>query len=210
MSSDYTAAWVSEEDVQRDWDAAERAAVHWVEGQADRLGVQSLLVTNAFDSHLPSSALSHYVRGRTYTTPRSGWNGPRGLAVLSYAPTPEALDFAARIARGGALCVVEGFLTPMRGWAAEVSALDLTTKEPTTADPRLQRFVDRLVFYGNNGYGPDFDRKMAGHVLDDLAAEALLDKAAVLGALAARQISPRAQKRLGQMIDVRLRGNSAL
>jgi hypothetical protein len=83
------------------------------------------------------------------------------------------------------LCVVESTAYPVRGWAAMVGAVNLLTWQPATPDARLAEPLQRLKFYGNNGYGPDFDRRGAERVLDGLRRDELLDRDLVVGGLAA-------------------------
>jgi hypothetical protein len=94
-------------------------------------------------------------------------------------------------------------LFPLRGWAAQVNAVDLTRPEDETdgLDARLTSALDRLKSYGNNGYGPPFDRQQAARILDDFRAAGLLDRDVVLGAMVAQGVSPNGLKRLGQLID---------
>jgi hypothetical protein len=60
-----------------------------------------------------------------------------------------------------------------------------------------------LKLYGNNGYGPRFDRDRARHVLDDIQADGLLDVDVIVSALAALGISPRGQERIAELADKR-------
>ena len=98
---------------------------------------------------------------------------------------------------------MEGSPFPLAGWAATVGAVDLTQPdEPAAAlHPLLAEAVDRLHWYGNNGYHSEFDRRTAAGIVDELYRAGLLDGDVVLGALAARGPAPRALKRLEVLID---------
>lgn len=174
----------------------------WVEAQAAEQGRAAVLVTNAFGGQTLDSPLARYVRGRTHFTPRSSRPGFRGVPVLSWVPTREALDFAAGLARGSSLCVVESVAEPVGGWAAEAGATNLLTSAATPPlPPALAEQLDRLAFYGNNAYGDPFGKQMAQRVLEDLARDGLLDRDTVVGALAARHVSPRGQRQVERMVD---------
>ncbi|SFH01418.1 hypothetical protein [Streptomyces mirabilis] len=84
-----------------------------------------------------------------------------------------------------------------------MNAVDFTRPEDKAdrLDARLTSALARLKFYGNNGYGPPFDRQQAARILDDLRAADLLDRDVVLGAMAAQGVSPNRLTRLGQLID---------
>lgn len=123
--------------------------------------------------------------------------------MLAYVPDARTLEFATGLARGSSPAAVEGAnLFPLRGWAAQARALDLTHPEDEVeeVDARLTSALERLKLYGNNGYGPPFDRQQAARVLDDLRSAGLLDHDVVLGAMAAQGISPNGLKRLDQLI----------
>jgi hypothetical protein len=60
--------------------------------------------------------------------------------------------------------------------------------------------IDRLKFYGNNGYGPPFDRRQAQHALDELPSH--VDGRVVAAAALAAGVSARGVKKLGQMLRV--------
>jgi len=200
MLVNYRAAWVPDDDPHRPWDAAAALAVVWIEAEAASQSRDAILLTNTLDGHGFGGPLSRYVRGRTHFSPRSRPTG-RGAPVLAYVPTPDTLELAMSVARGSAICVVESVAHPVRGWAAVVGAVNLLTGQPTTVDARLAKPLQRLKFYGNNGYGPDFDRRSAQLILDDLRGEGLLDRDLIVGGLAALHISVRGQQRIRQMID---------
>ncbi|MFF1447467.1 hypothetical protein ACFVYF_04800 [Streptomyces sp. NPDC058274] len=200
------AAWVPDDDPERDWQVAADLAVRWVEREAAEQDATAVLVLNAFGAEQTVPALRRLAQRHLVATPRSGRQrvGSGVGPVLAYVPDAKTLEFATGLARGSSLVAVEGAnLFPLRGWAAQVQAIDLTRPEDEAeeVDSRLTSALGRLKFYGNNGYGPPFDRQQAARVLDDLRSAGLLDRDVVLGAMAAQGISPNGLKRLGQLID---------
>ncbi|MFF2519847.1 hypothetical protein [Streptomyces sp. NPDC058086] len=128
---------------------------------------------NAFGAEQTVPALRRFAQRHRVATPRSGRQRARsGIGpVLAYLPDAKTLEFAAGLARNSSLAAVEGAnLFPLRGWAAQVNAVDLTRPEDKAdrLDARLTSALARLKFYGNNGYGPPFDRQQAARILDDL------------------------------------------
>ncbi|MFE3034263.1 hypothetical protein ACFXKY_21815 [Streptomyces canus] len=200
------AAWVPDDDPERDWQVAADLAVHWVEREAAEQDATAVLVLNAFGAEQTVPALRQLARRHLVATPRSGRQrvGSGVGPVLAYVPDSKTLEFATGLARGSSLVAVEGVnLFPLRGWASQVHAIDLTRPECEVeeVDSRLISALGRLKFYGNNGYGPPFDRQQAARVLDDLRSAGLLDRDVVLGAMAAQGVSPNGLKRLRQLID---------
>jgi hypothetical protein len=200
----YSAAWVPDED-GRDWEVAAGLAVAWVEEECGQQQAVGALVTNVLgvESSIPS--LAAFARRHQHTTPRAGRDrvGRGKGPVLAYVPDERALAFAMILARGSSLCAVEGSLFPLHGWAIETGAVDLTRlgREPRSHDPRVAEAVERLCFYGNNGYGPQFDRQQAERIVSDLCRQGLLERDEVLGAVMARGVSAGGVKRLGALID---------
>jgi hypothetical protein len=91
------------------------------------------------------------------------------------------------LARGSSIAAVETTAFPLAGWAAYLGAWDLVAEERTAPLPESVRdAVDRLKFYGNNGFGDSFGKQQAGRILGDLVGsqrEALQTlPGAVLGA----------------------------
>ncbi len=210
MLTSYRAAWVPDDDVQRDWNDAACLAIDWIEAEAVKQGTHAVLVTStfggpiltyAFSGRILNSPLSRYVRGRTHFTPRSGRHVPRGVAVLSFVPTRRALDFAIELAQGSSLCVVESATEPVAGWAADVGAINLLAGFATAQHPpTFLEHLDRLASNGDN-FGDTFGRRTAQQILDDLQHNGLLQRNNVVRALAARNISPRGQRQIEKMID---------
>jgi hypothetical protein len=172
-SSILRAAWVPDDDPERDWEiAADLAVVTTPRASRDRVG-----------------------RGK----------GP----VLAYVPDEKALNFAAGLARGSSLAIVEsihGF--PLKGWVRQLGAIDLTRsdEQPEQIDSELAEAIDRLDFYKNNGFGDQFGKQQAQRILQDLRGSGLLERDVVLGALAAKGASDRAVRNLGKLIDALDRG----
>ncbi|NRQ32106.1 hypothetical protein HII36_09680 [Nonomuraea sp. NN258] len=169
----YRAAWVPDGE-GRDWEEAADIAVDWVLSEAHGRGAPPLVIANGKNSVTDVGRLGQLGRQYGVATPRSrDLTRGRG-AVLAYVPTLEALEMAVRVARGSSLCVVEGFAQPMAGWAVAVGAEDLTLPAVGTAAPLnsvLVEALERLVSYGNNGWGDQFGKQQAQRVLADLSRE---------------------------------------
>jgi len=201
MSNRYRAAYVPFTD-DMSWDDAAALAVTWLMEQAKATRARPLLVTNTFgpQSSVPSLA---WLCGRAdHVTPRSdGRQVPGGQPVLAYVPTAEAFDLAARRAGSVALSVVESRDFGLAGWAAGVTATNLITDEVT---PELASDVadllDRLKFYGNNGYTDQFGKGHARTIVGDLKREGAA-RDIITSDLAAQGISPRGVKTIGQLFD---------
>ncbi len=196
-------AWVPDDDPERDWSVAAGLAVDWVEERCRQEGASGVLVTNTLDSQgVPE--LDGFERRHVRTSRRAGRGRVgRGVGpVLSYVPHAEELEFAMRLARGSSLAVVETVSFPLIGWAARLGATNLITGETTSppADP-VNEAVDRLKFYGNNGFGDDFGKRQARTILADLRAVGSLDLAVIRGAVLAAGVSARGVKNLGQLME---------
>ena len=200
--ADYQAAWVPELDGW-DWDEAAELAVEWVERECAEQRTRGLLITMTRSSGDSVPALMRFAQRHDHTTPRSRSRPDRRRPVLVYVPDARALDFAAGIARGSSLCAVEGFSTPLGGWARDAGAVDLTGTAPAPAplDPRLAEALDRLHFYGNNGWTRGFGQDQSRPILEQLRVDGLLDRHAITGAMLARNHSGKAVKRLGDLIS---------
>lgn len=184
------------------------ACLEWVTDRAAELGSKPVLVTN---SHSPSGvpALTRFQWGTTWFSRLSAgtaWNAP----VLSYVPHGEDLEYALGIARNAAIDVVETVSCPVGGWAAEVGALNLFTGQATAPHTdRVQELLKRLAFYGNNGYGDQFGKKMAPGIVDELVATEEIDAVLIPSALAAHHVSARGRARIATMLDERGRLSGA-
>ncbi|MCX4407042.1 MULTISPECIES: hypothetical protein [unclassified Streptomyces] len=87
--------------------------------------------------------------------------GMRYRSVLAYVPDAKTLEFAAGLARNSSLAAVEGTnLFPLRGWAAQVNAVDLT-RPKDEADGLDARLASLLVRFLRTG-GPAMLRMMGG------------------------------------------------
>jgi hypothetical protein len=199
--ANYRAAFVPDDDPQRPWEDAQALAVAWIADEARGQGKEAVLVTDAFGSYTDDWPLNRFSRPTSHTTPRSGRHGLRSVPVLAYVPNRGTLEFAINLAHGSSLCVVEDVSDPLAGWAAAVGALNLVANEQMKLDPRLTECLDRLAFYGNNAYTKGWGRDNAQKILEDIAADGLLDRGLILSALAAHAISSNGQDNLGKLID---------
>ena len=195
------AAWIPE-DPEREWEVAASAAVAWIEDQCRTLNVEAVLVTDARDGKTFAPSLAHFAARHSHDTPRArSVRGPK--AVLAYVPSLKALDLSMQLARDTAVCVVESFMTPVAGWAAQLGATDLTQPgdAPTIVPTELVKAVERLKFYGNNGYGAPFDRDRANSILRDLQGAGLCDADWLAAAVMATGISSRGAERLHDLAE---------
>ncbi|MBJ6613969.1 hypothetical protein ACFT8V_30085 [Streptomyces griseoincarnatus] len=204
-SSILRAAWVPDDDPERDWAIAADLAVDWVRQECAEQGAVGVLVLNAFGVEQQIPSLRRFAAEHTVTTPRASRDrvGRGRGPVLAYVPDERTLDFAADLARGSSLAIVEsvhGF--PLEGWARQLGAIDLTRpeKRPEPIDSELAEAIDRLDFYKNNGFGDQFGKQQAQRILQNLRGAGLLERDVILGALAARGASDRAVRNLGKLI----------
>ncbi|MFJ1827375.1 hypothetical protein [Streptomyces sp. NPDC088178] len=199
------AAWVPDDDPECGWDVAAALAVKWVEAECRRDGSTGVLVLNAFGADQTVDALRAFASRHICTTPRAGRNRVgRGIGpVLAYVPDARSLDFAMQLAHGSSIAVVESSHFPLGGWALELQAVNLWEPDRPVedVDARTREAIDRLHFYANNGFGDQFGKKRATSIVRGLRDADLLDRGALIGALAARGVSDRAMKNLGQIID---------
>jgi hypothetical protein len=196
-------AWVPDDDPERDWRVAAGLAAGWVEDRCREEGTSGVLVTNSLD-HLGVPELDDFERRhvRTSRLARRGRVGSGMGPVLSYVPHAKDLEFAMSLARRSSLGVVETVSFPLTGWAARLGAINLVTGETTSplSDP-VNDAVDRLKFYGNNGFGDDFGKRQAQSILADLRAAGSLDGGLILGAVLATGVSARGVGNLSRLID---------
>lgn len=200
------AAWVPDDDPRRDWEIAAGLAVAWVRQECRQQGASGVLVLNAFGVEQQIPSLQRFAAEHTVTTPRASRDrvGHGVGPVLVYVPDEKTLDFAARLARGSSLAVVEsihGF--PLQGWARQLGAVDLTRpdEQPEPINSEVAEAIDRLDFYKNNGFGDRFGKQQAQRILQGLRSAGMLERDVILGALAARGASDRAVRNLGNLID---------
>jgi hypothetical protein len=108
--------------------------------------------------------------------------------VLVYVPGYDTAHLAAGYVLGASLAVVESISHPLRGWAMEVSALNIFTGK-TTPDLRSDQQreqLERIHWYGNNGSATGFGKDQATRVLTQMKQHGLLDTGVVLGHLVAK------------------------
>lgn len=200
--ADFRAAWVPER-TGMDWDEAARIGVAWVERESVQQGRPALLMTVAKNS-LGLGSLATFATRHDWTTPRSSYRTSvaHGRPVLVYVPDERTLQVAAGYARGSSLCAIEGFGTPLSGWARATGAIDLLGGSATEAlQPELTEALERLHFYGNNGWTRGFGQDQARRVLKDLRNTGLLDKTVITGDMLAREHHAESVKRLAELID---------
>jgi hypothetical protein len=183
----YTAAWVPDNDPERGWDEAAEPVVEWVLGEAERQGAEPLLVTPTQNQWSAGpDVIAWFARTYAATTPRSAHaRGGRG-PVLVYVPDYHTMYLAANYARGSSLAVVETISSPLIGWAMQAKALDLLQGEvtPDTRTESVCTELDRIHFYGNNGWTTGFGKDQATQILRDLLRDGEVDPAVILGYMA--------------------------
>jgi hypothetical protein len=197
-------AWVPDDDEHRDWDDATAYASEWIEQQARLEGVPIVVATNAMDI-AGFGAVGSLARQHAHVSRRASRDRvPRGRrGVLAYVPYVEELDFAMDLAQHSAIVVVETVGFPIAGWAAWLGATNLLTggRTPPLVAP-LHKAVERLAFYGNNGFDT-FGKQQARRIVDDLSASVPdLDGSLITSAALAAGCSPRAVKKLGELLRV--------
>jgi hypothetical protein len=189
-------AWVPEAET-RPLDEAAAFAGAWLRQQARDYGDRIGVVTPVIQEYM----IDDVDRLGWKTSRRSGRERvPDGtLGVLAYVPGWDELEFATGLARDGSLVAVEETLTPLEGWARWHQAVDLITGEVTEplADD-LRTVVERLKFYGNNGFARGFGRDQALRVVRDVPADA---HGLVLGALLAAGQRSSGVKRLADLLQ---------
>lgn len=206
VTINYRAAWVPDDDPERDWEIAASLAVEWIEKQCAEQGASAVLVTNVVDTAWSVPSLANFAERHDHTTPQTRVTrvGCGAGPVLAYVPTPKSLFLAMTLARGSSLCAVEGIQTfPLAGWAREAGAINLLrpNKPPGQEDRSIVEAVQRLVFYGTHAYGTPLDRQQAERIVRGLRDEGLLDAEALPGAVAAHGISPRGVEKLRDLIS---------
>lgn len=196
-------AWVPDDDPTRDWSTAAGWAVEWVDERCRLENASGVLVTNALN-HLGVPELDAFEQRHARTSRRAGrarvpeGDGP----VLAYVPHAEDLEFAMRLAQNSSLGVVETVSFPLGGWAAWVGALNLTTGEVTSPmSSVVTDAVERLEFYGNNGFGDDFGKRMARTILDELVDTHEWRVGILPGAVLAAGVSAHGVINLARLID---------
>ncbi|MEU8138648.1 hypothetical protein [Streptodolium elevatio] len=213
MTNILRAAWVPDDDPHRDWEIAAQLAVDWIREECADQRANGVLVLNAFGAEQSVPALRRFTAQHAATTPRAGRNrADSGLGpVLAYVPTERTLDFAAGLARGSSLAVVEGSSSPLEGRARELGAVDLTRPDetPTPIESALTAAIGRLHFYSNNSFSVQFGKQRAQRILEDLRGEDLLDRELILGALVARGVSDRGVRNLDKLIESVVSGDSS-
>lgn len=199
--SNYAAAWVPEQE-DRSWDDATRLAAAWVEAWLAKHGGRPVVVAVAKSSvqHGDDPHLDRLVAKGDLATPRSHAGLRPAGPVLAYVPDEAAMALAHRLAHGTALCVVEGFGFRVDGWASEARATDLDTgAPPEPLEPEMQAELDRIKFYGNNGWTNGFGATQSMRHL--AAIKPRLPRGFVVSAMAAHGASADGMKRLAKLYD---------
>lgn len=195
-------AWVPDDDPERDWSVAAALAAAWVEDRCREEDASGVLVTNTL-GFLGVPELEAFEGRHTRTSRRAArarvgsGRGP----VLSYVPYVEELEFAMGLARHSSLAVVETVGFPIAGWARWLRAWNLIEGTPAAPLPEpITEAVDRLRFYGNNGFGDDFGKRQARTILSGLQGQDQCFEL-VPSAVLAAGVSARGVAKLTQLMD---------
>lgn len=200
MRASFEAAWMPYSVV--DYEEAVRPAVGWLTRRTGRPKVVALHEMRAA-TYTPS--LTQYARVAEKITPRSRGRSAQGNDVLAYVPDWKLLELAVSRASGGSIAVVEEFDVVMRGWAQAVGALNLGTglTTPDLATDDVREAVERIHFYGNNGWGKYYAtaRRMTASTLRELSAAGWTDGSRIIGGVFALGKSPALLEELGSLVE---------
>lgn len=195
-------AWVPDDDSQRDWNVAAGLAARWVDDRCNEEEASGVLVTNTLD-HLGVPELEDFERRHSRTSRLASADrvGSGRGPVLSYVPRAEELQFAMDLARDSSLAVVETISFPLSGWAAWFEAWNLVDDQPTPPLPEaIKKAVDRLKFYGNNGFTDQLGKKQARSIVSDLLPSSEFDINFLPGAVLAAGVPARGVKNLRTLV----------
>src|ERR1035437_10476592 len=200
--ADFRAAWVPER-TGMDWDEAARIGVAWVERESVQQGRPALLMTvreeqprarqprdfrHAPRLDDPSVQLPHLRRARSAG---AGLCPGRENSAGRCRLCPRLLALCDRRLRDTVVAR-----------ARATGAIDLLGGSATEAlQPELTEALERLHFYGNNGWTRGFGQDQARRVLKDLRNTGLLDKTVITGDMLAREHHAESVKRLAELID---------
>ncbi len=175
-------AWVPTS-LDLDWDEASLLGASWTNERGAAEDACGLLITNGVSNHFGIEALDWFA-GRHEATSRRSRRRIAGTGpVLSYVPEERDLDFAQRQARRSSICVIEGSLFPIAGWAAYLGATNLATGSPTEPlDDEMLELIEHLRFIGNNGFGDDYGKRDARRIRGRATYETEILLSALMGA----------------------------
>lgn len=197
----YRAAWVREDAEDIDYLEADALGARWVLDDLAEHGGTVAIVTGKLGI-AASSGVAPLLRYGNEVTPRTE-RRRRGLGpVLAYRPDAREFELAESLAHGSSLCVIEGYGFPVRGWAARVGAFDIVSGSETAGiDPARAEYVDRIIWYGNNGWTRGFGADNTARILSEMKRAGVLDRDEVLGVAAAEGKGAKALQRLEKLID---------
>lgn len=204
MANNLRAAWVPDDDPHRDLETAAQIAADWISQECTDQHATGILVMNALGAEESNPALRQFAAKHTRTTPRVRGSFHGVGPTLAYVPSAPTLHYAAGLARGSSIAVVEGRnLFPLQGWARALGAVDLTRPDelPAPIEPELAEPIDRLLVCSNNGFGDNYGKQQARRILEELRDEGLLHRDFTLGALLAYGVSDNGIRNLAQIIQ---------
>jgi hypothetical protein len=201
--ANYRAAWVPDDDPQRPSEDASRLAIAWIEEETAQQNATPLLVTPTRHQQQGAGPIADFGHRYQATTPQSDRTRNHRGPVLAYVPGYREMDLAVRYARGSSLAVVESVSCPLFGWAIEVGAVNLATGQVTEDTRTIQQRegLDRIHFYGNNGWAPRHDRAQVAGIVKDLIDQPGMSADVILGCMVARGHGGDAVVRLSKVIE---------
>lgn len=201
MSSDCTAAWVPYLS-GRTLAEATAVALRWAEQEAATIGLPVIAVSGGRNATNAGPIFRRHSSRRATSDSAKEPAEPTGVIVVTM-PTFTVMRWATRASAGKALVAVDR-RGPERitGWAAALGALNLDDGQPAALDPQVRQYLTELVRYDAHGFTDPWSRDSAHRLLAGMAADGLLERAVVLGALVAYGISASGLDTVARLIDV--------
>jgi len=103
--------------------------MRWIGNECQEWSTNTILLTKPNVAPPVVTLLEDFVQRQTQSVSNCDRDGssPANYPVLVYDPDPETLGCAIELAEGSCLCAIEGFTYPLRHWAVESGAVDLTS-----------------------------------------------------------------------------------
>ena len=184
---------------------SEELAVGGTEQQCREAAATALVLVPVHKPSTPLGRLASSLDGI-----RSAASGARSTRRTSPAtalsswldPDPKLLERGTSLARNGAICVLEWPTFPLRGWALESLAVDLTTGQVAedVRTPAQMKVLGFLMMYGNHEWGDKRDTSQIRGLLKGLADEGM-DPEVTIGIRFARSHNATAVLNLRQHRD---------
>jgi hypothetical protein len=199
------AAWVPNDDPQRQWDEAIALAAEWIWERSEVEEIRPVLVSNTIESAagMGHAELDEIIRAGGHATPASRTRYDH-CPVLAFVPNERSLHFAMDLARGYSLSVVEGRGFALAEWAASADAVNLLTGQAQTSQitDDVRRDLDFAILDGGrNGWtGPDERAQARRCLAEHIRTGRLTPDQAAAYALTSSSVSDRGAKRLRELL----------